>query len=403
MVILWLRLHLRQNSTFPFSNMFKIYGAFVALLLFFNGATLAQTTVFANGEDGYLCYRIPAIVKAPNGNLLAFCEARKQSCADHGNVKIVLKRSRDNGATWSKLQIVAENDALQAGNPAPVYDLTDKKHKKGRLFLFYNTGTLASEQAVREGKAMREVWYKTSTNHGKTWSKPVNITRFVSRPNHPEIDSAYQFKEDWRCYANTPGHALQLTQGPYKGRLFIPANHSEGPPKAQARDYFAHGFYSDDHGQTWAITPSVPYPGSNESTAAGLANGGILMNIRNQSGDSKNRILAISNSAGAQWDTIYTEPQLPDPVCQGSMLHYTNPKGQRVLLFSNLNHASQRENLTLHISYDDGKTWPVHQVICPGSAAYSDLVIQQNHQIGILYEKDNYTKIVYERVVMSDE
>ncbi len=376
--------------------MANIYGALVALLLFSGFTGWAQTTVFANGDDGYLCYRIPAIVKAPNGDLLAFCEARKQSCADHGNVKIVLKRSRDNGATWSALQIVAENDSFQAGNPAPVYDLTDKKHKKGRLFLFYNTGTLASEQAVREGKAMREIWYKTSTDYGKTWSKPVNITRFVSKPNHPAVDSAYRFKEDWRSYANTPGHALQLTKRPHRGRLFIPANHSEGPPKAQARDYFAHGFYSDDHGKTWAITPSIPYPGSNESTAAELSNGGILMNIRNQSGDHKNRILAFSKNAGATWDTIYNELQLPDPVCQGSMLQFTNSKGQHVLLFSNLNHTSQRENLTLRISYDDGKTWPISRVICASSAAYSDLVIQQNKQIGILYEKDNYTKIVYE-------
>ncbi len=332
--------------------MLKIYGTSAILLLLSFSGIFAQTTVFANGEDGYLCYRIPAIVKAPNGDLLAFCEARKQSCADHGNVKIVLKRSRDNGATWGTLQMVADNDSLQAGNPAPVYDLTDKKYKKGRLFLFYNTGTLASEQAVREGKAMREVWYKTSTDHGKTWSKPVNITRFVSKPYHPEVNSAYRFKEDWRSYANTPGHALQLTKGPFKGRLFIPANHSEGPPQAQAHDYFAHGFYSDDHGKTWAITPSIPFPGSNESTAAELSNGGILMNIRNQSGTPKNRILAVSNNAGAQWDTIYADPQLPDPVCQGSMLHFTTSKGQPVLLFSNLRHTSQRENLTLHISYD---------------------------------------------------
>jgi hypothetical protein len=219
--------------------MLKIYGTSAVLLLLSVSGIVAQTTVFANGEDGYLCYRIPAIVKAPNGDLLAFCEARKQSCADHG--------------------------------------------------------------------------------------------------------------------------------------------------------------------KTWAITPSVSYPGSNESTAAELANGGILMNMRNQSGDSPNRIMAISNNAGAHWDTVYTEPQLPDPVCQGSMLHFTTAKGQRILLFSNLNHPARRENLTLYASYDDGKTWRVHRVICAGSAAYSDLVIQQNNQVGILYEKDNYTKIVYEREVMSEE
>lgn len=207
---------------------------------------LNATTVFQNGQDGFLCYRIPAIVKALNGDLLAFCEARKLSCSDHGDVRIVLKRSYDNGATWSALETVAENANDQAGNPAPVFDLTDKKYKQGRLFLFYNTGT-ATEQEVRQGKAIREVWYKTSTDNGKTWSERVNITPSVSRPNKPSFNPLYNFKEDWRSYANTPGHALQLTNRRYKGRLFIAANHSAGAPQPNAHDYVAHGFYSDNH------------------------------------------------------------------------------------------------------------------------------------------------------------
>jgi sialidase-1 len=364
-----------------------------------------ETTVFQNGDDGYLCYRIPAIVKAPNGDLLAFCEARRLNCSDHGDVRIVMKRSSDNGDTWSKLEIVAENGNNQAGNPAPVFDLMDKKYKKGRLFLFYNTGTV-SESEVRNGKDIREVWYKTSEDAGKTWSKSVNITQFVSKPNKPSANPAYNFKEDWRSYANTPGHGLQLTLGRKKGRIFIPANHSEGAPKAQFRDYFAHGFYTDNHGKTWKLTPNVTYAGSNESTAAELS-GGIVMNCRNQSGDVKNRILAFSKNGGANWDTVYFEKQLIDPVCQGSMINFmvhpdksgTTKEGKKVLLFTNLEHTSKRENLTLKMSADDGKTWQTVQVICPNSAAYSDLVILQDNRIGVLYEKNNYTKINYMKLL----
>jgi sialidase-1 len=355
-----------------------------------------ETTVFQNGDDGYLCYRIPAIVKAPNGDLLAFCEARRLNCSDHGDVRIVMKRSSDNGETWSKLEIVAENGNNQAGNPAPVFDLMDKKHKKGRLFLFYNTGTV-SESEVRNGKDIREVWYKTSEDAGKTWSKSINITQFVSKPNKPSANPAYNFKEDWRSYANTPGHGLQLTLGRKKGRIFIPANHSEGAPKAQFRDYFAHGFYTDNHGKTWKLTPNVAYAGSNESTAAGLSTGGIVMNCRNQSGDVKNRILAFSKNGGEKWDTVYLDTQLIDPVCQGSMINFTAKNGEKQLLFTNIEHTTKRENLTLKMSADDGKTWKIVQVICPSSAAYSDLVIQQDYSIGVLYEKNDYTKIVYAR------
>jgi sialidase-1 len=360
-----------------------------------------ETTVFKSGDEGFSCYRIPAIIKAPNGDLLAFCEARKRSCSDHGDVSIVLKRSSDNGTTWSKQEEVATFGNNQSGNPAPVVDMMDKKHPKGRIFLFYNTGT-ASEQEVREGRAIREIWYKTSVDNGKTWSKPVNITTSVSKPQMPGLNPAYHFREDWRSYANTPGHALQLTKGTYKGRIFIAANHSEGSPQQQFKDYLAHGFYSDNHGKTWAITPAVNYPGSNESTAAELSNGGILMNIRNQSGDSRHRILAFSATAGAKWDTFYIEKQLPDPVCEGSMLNYTTKTGEKVLLFSNINHATKRENLTLYVSTDNGKTWRNGKTICKGNAAYSDLVTQQDGTIGILYEKDDYTKIVYERVDYED-
>jgi sialidase-1 len=367
-----------------------------------------EIPVFKNGDDGFLCYRIPAIVKAPNGDLLAFCEARKISCSDHGDVRIVLKRSTDNGGTWGKLETVAENANDQAGNPAPVFDMFHKKYKNGRLFLFYNTGT-ASEQEVRQGKAIREVWYKTSLDNGKTWSDRVNITPSVHfgfrRSDFGRIPSKSEIsnpKSDWRSYANTPGHALQLTKGKYKGRLFIAANHLEGAPKPNAYDYSAHGFYSDNHGKTWKLTPSVNYPSSNESTAAELPNGGILMNSRNQSGDSKHRILSFSQNSGAKWDTFYIEKQLPDPVCEGSMINFTTKEGQNMLLFSNLNHTTKRENLTLYTSVDEGKTWHNAKVICEGSAAYSDLVIQQNNQIGVLYEKDDYTKIVYERLNYED-
>lgn len=367
------------------------------IVLFINSLfSIAQESiVFKNDEEGYACFRIPAIIKAPNGDLLAFCEARRQSCSDHGDVRIVLKRSSDNGSTWRALETIVENGSFQAGNPAPVVDMMDKKYPQGRIFLFYNTGTNASEQDVREGRAIREVWYKTSIDNGQTWSKSVNITPSVSRPNKPSVNPQYRFKEDWRSYANTPGHALQLTKGKYRGRIFIPANHSAGAPQADFKDYQAHGFYSDNHGKTWQLSPSVNFPSGNESTAAELSNGGIVMNIRNQSGNGKFRVLAFSKNAGRQWDSIYLEKQLPDPVCEGSMLNFKTSQGKEAILFSNLDHASKRENLTLKISYDDAKTWSLIDTICVGSAAYSDLVIQKDNRIGILYEKDNYSKIVY--------
>jgi len=176
--------------------------------------------------------------------------------------------------------------------------------------------------------------------------------------------------------------------------LFIAANHSEGAPQAQFRDYRAHGFYSDDHGKTWKLSPTVTYPGGNESTAAETSTGSLLMNSRNQSGDVKSRLLAFSTNAGETWDQVTVANELPDPVCEGSMINYRKG-GQNVLIFANLNSQTKREKLTVRISQNDGKSWSAGREIYAGSAAYSDLVIQQDGRVGILYERDNYTTIIY--------
>ena len=129
------------------------------------------------------------------------------------------------------MQIVASNDSLQAGNPAPVVDLTDSRFPQGRIFLFYNTGN-GHEMELRKGKGHRDVFYKTSIDNGKTWSEPTDITLQVNRIYQPQINPLWNFKEDWRTYANTPGHALQFQEGKYKGRIYVAANHSSGDPKA---------------------------------------------------------------------------------------------------------------------------------------------------------------------------
>ena len=83
---------------------------------------LTKTDVFISGTDGYHTYRIPAIVTTPEGTLLAFCEGRKTSRSDHGDLDLVLRRSTDGGTTWAPMQIVYEEggDArVTIGNPCP--------------------------------------------------------------------------------------------------------------------------------------------------------------------------------------------------------------------------------------------------------------------------------------------
>jgi sialidase-1 len=360
--------------------------------------------VFVSGTEGYKTYRIPAIIHLPNGNLLAFCEGRLKGAADFGNVDIVMKRSSDNGKSWGALQIIVDNDSLQAGNSAPVVDVTDPAYPGGRIFLFYNTGNI-SEGEVRKGHGLREVWYATSTDGGRSWSSAVNITAEVHRPKQPTIHAAYNFDDDWRCYANTPGHAMQFQSGKYKGRIFIAANHSTGDPQKDFGDYTSHGYYTDDHGGTFHLGGSVNIPGSNEATATELSNDRLMMNIRNQRGDIRRRIVALSNNGGQTWDTAYYDKNLPDPVCQGSILTVGKKKGNNILAFCNAADTGRRNNLTLRISYDDGTTWtrnyPIDRDAVTSNidyTAYSDIVKLASHEIGVLYEKDDYRQIVFTAV-----
>ena len=360
-----------------------------------------NVSVFISGTDGYKSFRIPAIIKSSNNDLLAFCEGRVNSSGDFGDIDIVMKRSTDNGKTWTSISKVVNYDLLQAGNPAPVIDNTDPAYPKGRIFLFYNTGN-NHEGEIRKGKGVREVWYKTSIDNGLTWSDAVNITTQTHRPNYPQVNATYNFKEDWRSYANTPGHGLQILNGLYRGRIFIAANHSSGAPLPKFMDYNAHAYYSDDHGKTFKLSETVNVPGSNESTAAEISNNSVMLNARNQSGDIKARLAVVSVNGGANWDTSYFDNQLPDPVCQGSILNIGIKNKKNILAFSNAADTLRRDNLTLRISFDEGKTWakriPIDKSPVEGAkdfTAYSDLVKMRNNKIGVLYEKEGYAKIVF--------
>ncbi len=383
----------------------------LALLLtrFFTGTLLlslsffvsAQQTVFTEGESGYASFRIPAIVKASNGDLLAICEGRVRHAGDFGNIDIVMKRSKDKGRTWSSLEVIVDADSLQAGNPAPVVDRLDPAYPKGRIFLFYNTGN-NHENEVRKAKGVRQIWYITSIDQGRSWSAALNISAQVHRQGSPD---------NWRSYANTPGHALQLTRGAYRERLYIAANHSAGEPLAAFKDYSAHGFYSDDHGKSFRLSETLSVPGSNESTAAELSGNRLLLNSRNQSGDKRMRIISISRNGGQHWDSSYFDQQLIDPVCQGSLLNIGWYRGRTVLAFSNPASRTYRDSLTLQISKDEGKTWVSCLLIDyqpdlragdtrKDYTAYSDLVLVNKRRIGVLYERNNYREIVFKEVFL---
>ncbi|RYG22948.1 MAG: exo-alpha-sialidase, partial [Chitinophagaceae bacterium] len=199
--------------------------------------------------------------------------------------------------------------------------------------------------------------------------------------------------------ALTPGHALQLTIGTNKGRIFVAANHSAGGNLREhdVETNKAHCFYSDDHGNSWQLGDIVDMPGGNESIAAELSEGSVIQNIRYKNASEKFRVLAFSRDGGAKWDTAYVSREMPDPVCQGSMINLKY-KGKHVLLFSNAASQAKREKMTIRASTDDGKSWPFSLLIDSGVVAYSDLVDTSKSHVGLIYEKGNDGDIFYTNI-----
>ncbi|MER5973987.1 sialidase family protein [Streptomyces sp. NPDC002055] len=361
------------------------------------GAAYEVSVPFRAGTEGYASFRIPAVVRAADGALLAFAEGRIDSRDDVGDIDVVLRRSTDGGRGWGPLRVVAENGDGTAGNPAPVV-LDD-----GRVLLVHvRNAADATEQRIRRGEVPaaegRRVWVQHSDDHGETWSTAREITKSVK-------------KAGWRWYATAPGHAVRLHRGAHAGRVVVPANHSAAPTGsdtgAEGRYDGSHGLLSDDGGESWRIgwTDSNPNGciNANETTAAELPDGRLYINSRNDSPAPGTRADGYSRDGGASLEKpLRPQAGLTGPVVQGSVLHLGEPD---VLLYSGPADPGFRALMTLRASRDRGLTWrPVHTV--DGlPAAYSDLVRCDDGCVGLLYETGDfsaYTTITFRRIPVEE-
>src|SRR5258707_11085825 len=157
--------------------MFSKRALFLALLVAgLNAATPPHTDVFRAGEGGYFSYRIPALIVSPKGTLLAFCEGRRNSASDTGDIDVLLRRSFDGGKTWAPVQKIADMEEDTVGNPTPV---VERKTGAILLLLTSNPGRVTERQT---GPRDRTVGITRTSDDGASWSAPVEITAQVKKP-----------------------------------------------------------------------------------------------------------------------------------------------------------------------------------------------------------------------------
>jgi len=352
--------------------------AFMALICF--TSTIHAQHLYTAGDGGYKCFRIPAIITSAKGTLLAFAEARKTGCGDAGDIDLVVRRSTDGGKTWGAMSIVWDDGENTCGNPAPVVD-----RKTGNIILLstWNLGSDHEAQIINgTSKDSRRIFVLSSKDDGLSWSKAREITTDVKKP-------------DWTWYATGPCNGIQIRSKKYKDRLVIPCDHIE----AGTKKYFSHTIHSDDGGQTWKLGGTTPQDQVNECTVAELPGGMLLLNMRNYT-NVRVRQTSTSTDGGETWSALSADTTLIEPVCQASMIWYDHKGRKPFLAFSNPASQTSRTNMTVRLSYDEGKTWAKKLVVHEGAAAYSNLVVLPNGNLACLYEAGKLS--AYEGIVFRE-
>lgn len=359
----------------------------IAISLFARQPIFQQADLWNANEGGYKLYRIPGIVVTKAGTILAYAEARRHSGSDWDTIDLVMRRSTDGGRTFSPQRVIAHTPDVPR-NPVAL----ERKQGKPDDTTYDNPVAIADKNGSVHFLFCREymrVFYMRSDDDGQTFSTPVDITSAFE---------TYRPQFAWRVVATGPGHGIQLA----KGRLIVPVWLALGTAGNGHSPSVASTIYSDDDGKTWkhgdiAVpnTPETPNP--NENEAVQLASGRVMLNVRVVS--DKNRRVVVTGKDGAHhWSPPRFQNDLPDPICFASVVRFSTRKtgGKNRILFSNPDNLTRadgkqsiskdRRNLTVRLSYDEGKSWPIKKVVEPGSSGYSDLAVLPDGTILCLYE-----------------
>ncbi len=342
------------------------------------GPLLTHTDVFSSGKDGYHTYRIPAVEAAPDGSLIAFAEARKYSAEDPGfgkqDIDLVYKRSTDNGVSWSPMTVLEDpGEFWSAANPATVVDRSN-----GRLWVFYlRSRPQRSTETARPGTDDVQTLARWSDDNGCTWSEPLDLTA----TGRDMQDGT------WRASVPGPGGAIQDRNG----RLIVPM---------WRMPFATFVIYSDDHGSHWQRGQLVPGDqGGDECQVVELADGRILMDIRQEHGP--NRWLAQSTDGGKTWADGRPGQGVTPVACAIERFTLLGPGDDRNRLLWTGPRGPDRRRLVIRVSYDEGRTFTLERLVSHDYAAYSDLTILKDKTVGILWERGTdrgYQHITFTRL-----
>jgi sialidase-1 len=371
-----------------------------------------------HNQENVHTHRIPGLTTANDGSLLAVYDARRTKGGDlQGDIDIGLSRSLDKGKTWLPMQVILDmgewGGLIQKFNgvsdPCILVDKTN-----GDIFVagLWMHGVLDKDGKWIEGlneqskdwnhqwrdkgsqpgfdvKQSAQFMITKSSDHGKTWSKPLNITKMCK-------------KEEWWLWAPAPGAGITLKDG----TLVFPTQGRNAKGKA-----FSNITYSKDHGVTWHTSNAATTESTTENMAVELSDGSIMLNMRSGTNrtdtSSRNgRVVAVTKDLGHNW-TIHptSHSALPEPTCMASIIKHTyvqNGAKKTMLIFCNPDSKVARNNISLKVSFDDGKTWKKKVLFDEWKGrGYSCLTSVDAETIGVLYESSQ-ADLVFQTVQIKE-
>ena len=327
-----------------------------------------RTELYHPGDYGSTNYRIPAVITAKDGTIVAVTDKRKYNEGDlPQDIDIVCNRSTDGGHTWSEPYTIAQGTGVNHGFGDCA--LAWSNDNNGLIAVFVGGVGLWNSTPSNPIRSYKSYSY----DNGQTWTEPEDITNFIFGDN-----CIYPSQTTWRASFFGSGNGLLTSTG----RIMFVAAIREG--SAQSLNNYA--VYSDDNGATWHVSGRASV-GGDEAKVTELVDGRILMSIRH----AGKRWYNISEDGGETWQpTTSIWNDITAPACNGDLIRYTsvNQGFNKNRLLHSVPYGSQRTNVTVYISYDEGETWPVRKTIVPYSSAYSSLCILPDGTIGLYVEEN---------------
>ena len=374
----------------------------VALLIVLSGLARAaepfidKQDLFIVGDNpAYSLYHIPGIVVTAKGTVLTWCEARKRAAgvSDWDDIRILLRRSTDDGKTWSEATSIADVPGPKTKNPFAL----KMKNVDPNDVTYNNPVLIASKDGIVHMLFCLEYercFYQRSEDDGLSWSNPIELTATFE---------AFKKAYAWKVLATGPNHSIQLKTG----RLVVPVWLSTGEGGNAHRPSVTATIYSDDQGRTWkagdiAVPCTEEWINPNETVAIELNDGRVMMNIRSES-RAHRRLITVSPDGATNWSTPKFDEALLEPICMGGIVRY-NHDGQSVILFSNPHNldvgngqsepgkSRTRKNVSVKLSRDEATTWPVNKLLEDGPSMYSDLAVTPRGTILCFYGRSGDSK-----------